>query len=69
MDNKLLALLKRIEWHLFIHHGYHETSCPSCNYEKEEGHLSGCELKAHIDRLEAEQTSARNEGHAQNDNM
>jgi hypothetical protein len=61
----LLALLKRIEWTEYqTNYGDSGMSCVECGNEDFEGHETNCELKAQIDRLEAEQASERNEGRA-----
>lgn len=59
MNSNLLALLKRLAHKSPMH------CCPECDHNLAAGiHESFCELKAQIDRLEAEQASERNEGHA-----
>lgn len=60
----LLALLKRIEFiDMRDDCGLTYMNCPDCT-DTMPDHYTDCELKAQIDRLEAEHASERNEGHA-----
>jgi hypothetical protein len=57
----LLALLKRL-----VGRNSPMNCCPECDYNLADGiHEPDCELKAQIDKLEAEEASQNtNEGHA-----